>query len=176
MEEKEPNPNLAYCTYDLNGKPSSQLVCDGVTYEAFSGNMAAYVNKARYQDVPNNGPLPLGRYYLLDRATGGRLGWFYQSLEKRFSNIDHSEWFSLYRDDDQVDDQTTINNIRRGEFRIHPVGPLRISKGCVTLTSHIAFDELKRYVRNKKGEILPGKGFRYYGVLHVLENQIITTY
>jgi hypothetical protein len=174
MEEKEPNPNLAYCTYDLNGKPTSQLVCDGVTYEAFSGNMAAYVNKARYQDVKDNGPLPLGKYYILDRETGGRTGWLWQPVLDTFAATDRSEWFSLYRDDDVVDDETTINNVNRNAFRIHPVGPMGISQGCVTLTSQLAFDVLKRYLRNKKGEVLPGRKIRYYGVLYVVESMIMT--
>jgi len=174
MEEKEPNPNLAYCTYDLNGKPTSQLVCDGVTYEAFSGNMAAYVNKARYQHVKDSGPLPLGKYYILDRETGGRLGWLREPVQDFLAATDRNEWFSLYRDDDVIDDQTTINNISRGAFRIHPVGPRGISQGCVTLTSQLAFDGLKRYLRNKAGAILHGKEIRYYGVLYVVESNVVT--
>lgn len=31
----ERNPNIAYCTYVLNGEPLSELTCEDRTYEAF---------------------------------------------------------------------------------------------------------------------------------------------
>lgn len=33
---------------------------------------------------------------------------------------DHNEWFGLYRDDGKIDDYTWINNVERGNFRLHP--------------------------------------------------------
>lgn len=166
----ERNPNIAYCTYVLNGEPLSELTCEDRTYEAFSGDAATYVNNALYQDLVKEGPLPLGRYYIVDRESGGMLGWIKQPVKDVFAGTDRSEWFSLYRDDDQVDDQTTINNIQRSAFRIHPVGPQGISQGCVTLTSKLAFDELRQSLRNMPGEILPGTGIKYFGVLDVVES------
>ena len=114
--------------------------------------------------------MPLGRYYILDRESGGMLGWIRQPVKDVFAGTDRSEWFSLYRDDGEVDDQTAINNIQRSAFRIHPVGPQGISQGCVTMTSKLAFDELRRSLRNLPGEILPSTGIKYFGVLDVLEN------
>lgn len=37
---------------------------------------------------------------------------------------DHNEWFGLYRDDGKIDDYTWINNVERGNFRLHPIGPM----------------------------------------------------
>jgi hypothetical protein len=171
----ESNPNLVYCTYVLNDESMSRLVCDGVSYDAFSGDTAEnYVNKVRYQDVPKLGPLPLGKYYILDRESGGRMGWLIQPIKDLSAGTDRSQWFSLYRDDGVIDDLTSMNNIQRGAFRIHPAGPKRISQGCVTLDSQIAFHELRQSIKNKSGETLPGRGIKYYGILEVIEERSIT--
>lgn len=174
-EKKKPKSNLVYCTYVLNGEPLSRLVCDGVAYDAFSGDVAGnYVNDKRYQAVPEKGPLPLGRYYILDRESGGRIGWLKQPLKDLIARTDRSEWLSLYRDDDVIDDQTSVNNIVRGAFRIHPVGPMGVSQGCVTLTSKLAFDSLRKYIHDRNGEVLPGTEIRHYGILEVIEESVMT--
>ena len=173
-DKKKPGSNLVYCTYVLNGEPLSRLVCDGVAYDAFSGDVAGnYVNDKRYQHVPKLGPLPLGKYYILDRESGGWLGWLKQPINDLAVGTNRSEWLSLYRDDGIIDDQTSINNIQRGAFRIHPAGPRRISQSCVTLTSQAAFDELRRSIKNRSGEILQDRGIRYYGILEVIEETVI---
>jgi len=175
MSNKEATSDLVYCTYVLNGEPLSRLVCDGVSYDAFSGDAASYVNDVRYQDVPDLGPLPLGRYYILDRESGGLTGWLRDPIQDYFAGTDKSEWLSLYRDDDLVDDNTIINNTQRGAFRIHPIGPRGISQGCVTLFSPLAFVVLRQYIRNRRGETLPGKSIKYYGILDVIpENKAST--
>jgi len=174
MSNKETTPDLVYCTYVLNGEPLSRLVCDGVSYDAFSGDASSYVNDVRYQDVPKRGPLPLGRYYILDRESGGTFGWIEQPLRDYFAKTNRSEWLSLYRDDGIVDDQTSINNIQRGAFRIHPVGPRGVSEGCVTLTSKLAFEHLRLYIRNRQGTVIPGRRIRHYGFLDVIE-EVVTT-
>lgn len=175
MSNKETTSDLVYCTYVLNGEPLSRLVCDGVSYDAFSGDASSYVNDVRYQDVPDIGPLPLGKYYILDRETGGRAGWLVQPVKDYFAETDRSKWLSLYRDDGIIDDMTSINNIQRGAFRIHPIGPKGISEGCVTLLSPLAFEVLRNYIRNRPGEPLAGKSIRYYGTLEVIEEKRITT-
>nr|WP_254058708.1 tlde1 domain-containing protein [Yersinia pestis] len=35
----------------------------------------------------------------------------------------------LVRDDGKIDDYTWINNVERGNFRLHPIGPMRVSMG-----------------------------------------------
>lgn len=172
---KKTNSNLVYCTYVLNGEPLSRLICDGVSYDAFSGDTAQnYVNNLRYQDVPGKGPLPLSKYYILDRESGGSMGWLIQPIKDLSAGTDRSEWLSLYRDDGVVDDQTSVDNIQRGAFRINPVGPMGISQGCVTLTSKLAFDVLKKYIRSRQGEVLPDKEKRNYGILEVIQETVTT--
>ncbi|EPN08942.1 hypothetical protein A259_20225, partial [Pseudomonas syringae pv. actinidiae ICMP 19070] len=90
-----------------------------------------------------------------------------EPIQDFLAGTDRGEWFGLYRDDGEVDDQTTIDNIRRGAFRLHPVGPRGISQGCITLNSQIGFDELKKFLRSQRGEILPGTNLKYYGVIDV---------
>lgn len=175
MSNKEASSDLVYCTYVLNGEPLSRLVCDGVSYDAFSGDAASYVNEVRYQDIPKSGPIPLGKYYILDRESGGHLGWARQPLSDLAAGTDRGEWLSLYRDDDVVNDETFINGTRRGEFRIHPVGPKGISQGCITLFSLLGFNVLRQHIRNRPGQTLPGKSVKYYGLLEVIEEISTTT-
>jgi hypothetical protein len=42
----------------------------------------------------------------------------------------------LYREDGNVDDITFIDQVKRGEFRLHPAGYSGVSEGCITLPSH----------------------------------------
>ncbi|WP_062388491.1 DUF2778 domain-containing protein [Pseudomonas abietaniphila] len=174
MSDEKTTSNLVYCTYVLNGEPMSRLVCDGVSYDAFSGDASSYVNDVRYQNVPELGPLPLGKYYILDREPGGYMGWIRQPVSDLLAGTDRGEWLSLYRDDGIIDDQTSINNIQRSAFRIHPIGPKGISEGCITLFSPLAFESLRQYIRNRQGEKLPGRNIKYYGIVEVIEERSIT--
>ncbi|SER71765.1 Protein of unknown function [Pseudomonas sp. NFACC02] len=171
MNNEEATSDLVYCTYVLNGEPLSRLVCDGVSYDAFSGDASSYVNDVRYQDVPKFGPLPLGKYYILDRESGGAFGWIIQPSKDYWAGTDRSSWLSLYRDDGVIDDTTLINGTQRGAFRIHPIGPAGISEGCVTLFSPLAFELLRTYIRSRSGKFLPGKSVKYYGILEVIEEK-----
>lgn len=155
-----------YCTFRLNGQLFSDLDCGGVgRFPAFSGYGAAR-NDPRFVAKVDEGPLPRGRYYILDRQSGGRLGWLYNSLDRVFG-VDHERWFSLYRDDGVFDDWTFVQNIRRGNFRLHPMGPRRSSKGCVTLMYPTQFDWLRAALKCTLPLIL-ADGSRAYGVLRVV--------
>jgi hypothetical protein len=161
------NTGVASCTFELNGQAVSILKCEGgLQYDAFSGNGAPYVNNPKYQSTVQAGPLPVGRYYIVDRQSGGRLGWLRESIQS-LGSTDKSGWFGLYRDDGKIDDHTIVEGIGRGAFRLHPMGPLGISEGCVTLHSAIGFEELSAFLRSKKGEYVPGTQLKYYGVLEV---------
>jgi hypothetical protein len=167
MEAFSDNPNLANCTFELNNEPMSLLKCsNGAQYDAFSGNGAPYVNNLNHQATVGAGPLPPGRYYIVDRQSGGRMGWVKDAIQS-VTGTDKSEWFALYRDDGIVDDQTTIDNVMRSAFRLHPSGPLGISEGCVTLSSEIAFAELRNFLRNQVGDFINGTNLKYYGILEV---------
>lgn len=127
--------NLLQCYFHLNGGKYATLSVPGVGFfPAFSGNGNA-TNRPESASLPDIGPLPPGRYYILLRGLGG---WYTQtkdSVNAFFTGSNRSEWFALYRDDGLINDETFVNGIRRGEFRLHPTGPSGLSKGCITLYS-----------------------------------------
>lgn len=156
----------ASCTFTLNGQATSTLTCDGRTYAAFSGNKG-HENKPGDTGIAGQGPLPTGRYYIVDRESGGRLGPLMDSIRSAVSSSNHAEWFALYRDDGVIDDWTFVNSVRRGNFRLHPIGPRGISEGCVTLVSKQQFATLRTYLKSRSGGVVPGTNTKHYGVLEV---------
>ncbi|ALL67904.1 Protein of unknown function (DUF2778) [Paraburkholderia caribensis MBA4] len=65
-------------------------------------------------------------------------------------------------------DTTMINGIRRGNFRLHPEGPMHLSEGCITVVNPFAFDNLQRYIRARKPDLpIPGSSMRAYGTVEV---------
>ncbi|EGH66721.1 hypothetical protein A253_27474 [Pseudomonas syringae pv. actinidiae ICMP 19102] len=160
---------VAHCTFELTGQPISLLKCsNNESYEAFSG-LTGFANDPAAVNNLEQGPLPPGRYYILDRESGGRLGRIREPLSDLFARTDRSHWFSLYRDDGSIDDRTVVNNITRGNFRLHPIGPLGLSEGCVTMTSEIAFNQLSIYLHNMDGDRIPGTEKKYFGILDVID-------
>jgi len=155
----------ASCTFELNGKPVSTLKCDNQSFSAFSGRGKA-IDSKDFIASKDLGPLPTGRYYIVDRKSGGLLGGVYDTVGRWFGS-DKSHWFALYRDDDKVDDETVINGVLRGSFRLHPIGPRGISEGCITLTSKDDFERLRTYLLNQKMDTVPGTDIKYYGTVDV---------
>lgn len=157
----------AFCTFTLNSKSMSAVECsNNQRYEAFSGD-ASVANNPTYVNQPEIGALPQGKYYIIDRQSGGMLGWLRDPVKDFVSKSERSQWLALYRDDEQIDDYTSVSNIKRGHFRLHPVGAQGVSQGCITLTSAIGFEELRHYLRSMQGDIIPGTDIRYYGVMVV---------
>lgn len=153
------------CSFSLNGKPMSLLTCAGV------GVFPAYSGSGQYTNVPsevnnrNNGPLPQGEYYIVDRESGGRLGVIREFLQDLSAGTRRGDWLSLYRNDGVIDDVTSINGIMRGSFRLHPVGYWGISEGCVTLPGVSDFYRLRDFLKAQPPAYV--NGMRYYGVLVV---------
>lgn len=154
------------CTFLLNNKPVTTLSCPGIgTFSAFSGmpvdrNNPAAVGRA------DSGPLPPGHYYIVDRQSGGHLGWLYDYLRTHGYGTDRNEWFALYRRDEKIDDITYINGVRRGAFRLHPIGPQRRSEGCIALVSPAQFKQLSIYLRSAKPSLaVPGTTVKAYGTV-----------
>lgn len=55
----------------VNNEPLAPLVIYGVgAFMAFSGNNI-YRNRGGCTAVPENGPIPAGKYWIIDRPTGG---------------------------------------------------------------------------------------------------------
>lgn len=156
------------CTFTLNGASLSTLQCPGIgSFVAFSG-MPQDRNKPGAVSHVDAGPLPLGRYYVIDRQSGGRMGWFYDLAREYGYGTNRSLWFALYSDDGKIDDETLINGVRRGAFRLHPVGPRGRSEGCITLTSIDAFNRLAAGLRAQGATIpIPGSSMKAYAIIEV---------
>lgn len=60
--------------YALNGLPSSILTVPGIgNFSAFSGQLYGR-NNPTMASKPEIGPIPPGRYFIVNRQSGGRLG------------------------------------------------------------------------------------------------------
>ena len=47
-----------------------------------------------------------------------------------------SDWFALWRDDRGIDDETWVEGVKRGNFRLHPG---TVSEGCITIAHNSDF-------------------------------------
>lgn len=110
------------------------------SFPAFSG-LGDYANKRPLACSPNLGAIPPGMYYILDRPSGGRLGWLRDSV------LGRTDWFALYAVDGKIDDETWCDKVRRGEFRLHPKGNLGISQGCIVIDKMDDFQLLQYRLR-----------------------------
>lgn len=143
-------------------------MCPGVGgFAAFSGMPADRDNPTAVTHA-DSGPLPPGRYYIIDRQSGGHLGWLYDYIRTHGYGTNRSEWFALYRADGKIDDETYVNGVRRGAFRLHPIGPRGRSEGCITLASPEGFRQLSTYLRGKGATLaVPGTTLKAYGTVEV---------
>ncbi|THJ35186.1 DUF2778 domain-containing protein [Lampropedia aestuarii] len=137
------------CTFLLNDQPMSLFDLGGRSFPAFSG-LGVHVNRRSSSCVADQGPIPIGEYFLLDRESGGRLGKIYDALNGR------RDWFALYADDGRVDDKTWCEQVERGAFRLHPKGPLGISQGCIVINEPSEFSQLRLILRARAPFKIPG--------------------
>jgi hypothetical protein len=132
------------CTFRLNGAGMSVLSCPGVVFfRAYSGYAGTSRNNPESTGIKKIGPLPVGRYYIVSRPEGGRLGPYRDFFASIISGSDRSVWFALFRDDGSIDDVTFIEQVARGNFRLHPAGYKGGSEGCITFASASEFDVLR---------------------------------
>jgi len=157
----------------IHGATYSPLIIYGVgTFSAFSGN-GFYRNRGGCANIVGSGPLPPGRYYIVDRPTGTWKSVAMTSIKdsirtRTFTNpADHSKWFGLYRIDDSIDDSTFFQKVARGNFRLHPG---TVSEGCITLSSHIDYEILRRAILQQKPTVLSGSELKVYGTIEVIVN------
>jgi len=158
----------ATCFFRLNGKRMSILQClDFGSMLAFSGN-DIHVNNPSSTAVPNNGPLPHGRYYIVDRQAGGRHGQVVDTINDSVNGTRRGDWFALYTDTPPIGDAVVIRGVRRANFRIHPVGFWGVSEGCITLPNVQNFYALRGWLLRQKVEKIPGTEIAYYGTVTVI--------
>lgn len=156
-----PPPTLPPCAFVLNDKPMSTFTLNGTGYDAFSG-LNEKVNKRASVCEASEGAIPLGTYYIVDRQSGGRLGWIRDAISGK------DEWFALYAKDEAVDDVAFCNKVRRGEFRLHPKVGMGISKGCITIDKVSDFDAIRKVLLGaRKWEIPELKGTLAYAIVVV---------
>ncbi|MBT0723631.1 Protein of unknown function [Rosenbergiella nectarea] len=155
------------CFFTNNGMPTSLLTCSGVgRFPAFSGQRQGR-NNASLTSVPDIGPIPQGTYYIIGRQSGGRLSSIREAALKYAYGTDRSQWFSLYRRDGKIDDYTFIEGVRRGNFRLHPIGPRGLSEGCITLSHITDFDYLRNRLLKTSMINVPGSLLMAYGTIRV---------
>jgi hypothetical protein len=140
----------------------SLLHCAGVgDFAAFSGNDKGKNNPAAVA-IPQTGPLPPGRYYIVDRGSGGLFTYIIDFFADVINRTERQKWFALYREDGNADDWTFINGVKRGLFRLHPSGASNLSEGCITLADVAAFYRLRGHLLRTPVIAIPGgKGFAY---------------
>lgn len=139
---------MQLCEFELNGKEISAFKMGASSYPAFSG-LDDHVNKRPLVCVPNLGAIPPGRYYVIDRPSGGRLGWLWDLRSGR------KDWFALYAVDGKIDDETWCEKVKRGEFRLHPKGPLGISAGCIVIDKEVDFQLIRARLRSSPAVNIP---------------------
>lgn len=155
------------CTFHLNQSGISTLACPGVGFfPAYTGNAGPHRNNPDSVAIPDIGPLPTGRYHIVQRPRGGRLSPIRDYFNSRISGSDRDLWFGLYRDDGTIDDITFIDGVERGAFRLHPAGYRGISNGCITLPFHAHYSILHRALLQTKTYYVRS-GLIGYGTIHV---------
>lgn len=113
--------------------------------------------------MKNAGPLPPGRYYIVDRGSGGLFSHVRDIVLDTLNHTQRSN--ALYRDDGNIDDWTFVNDVARSHFRLHPHG--MANNSGITLTDPVAFETLREHLLVTTRVHIPGgKGFAY-GIVDV---------
>jgi len=147
-------PNL---TMVLNNKPKTKLTGAGVSADVFSG-AKGYINDPTKTHLPELGPLPKGKYYIVSRFSGGPFG----KIKSWLTGMD--QWFALYRQDGKIDDFTTVKGVQRGLFRMHPG---QRSAGCVTFFNQSNFNATRRALVDSANGTISKLDLTYFGTLTV---------
>lgn len=158
----------------INDAYYSPLSFPGVgTFLAFSGN-GAYRNRGACGMIPSMGPVPPGKYWIVDRPEGvlkSRVVTHVKDIYNQFANgatFIHSEWFALWRDDGGIDDFTWTEGVMRSNFRLHP-GVL--SEGCITVLHDSDFAMLRNaLLRTSQIDVPCMKKLKAYGTIEVIAN------
>lgn len=74
-------------------------------------------------------------------------------------------WFALYAINENIDDFTYCNNVKRGQFRLHPAGPNNSSMGCITITTVEGFNKLRSLLLGTTTKEIDG--LKAYGIVTV---------
>jgi hypothetical protein len=152
----------------------SPLSFSGVgIFLAFSGN-GAYRHSGGCGMIPEKGPVPAGKYWIVERPEGGMRSQLIAGVRDiynyfaRGASFRNSEWFAIWRDGWTIDDYTWVENVKRGNFRLHP-GTL--SEGCITLPHDADYAMLRNaLLRTEKVEVPCMKQLLAYGTIEAIAN------
>jgi hypothetical protein len=141
------------------------------TFPVFSGT-DIYRNRGACTAIAGKGPLPAGKYWIVARPRGGTASqleaWIKDVWNAAHGNPSHrDEWFALYRDDCLIDDWTWVHGVKRGNFRLHPVGGSGVSFGCITLIRAADFNRLRQILLNTPTIPAGNSGVPAYGWIEV---------
>lgn len=141
----------------LQGK----LILNGANYAPFSlygvgvfmahSGPGAYRNNGNCGAIANMGPTPPGKYWIVDRMEGNDISQKLEAIHDYANRLigrhafGKSDWFALWRDDWGIDDDTWIENVKRGNFRLHPG---TVSKGCITIAHNSDFAMIRNALMN----------------------------
>jgi len=139
---------------------------------AYSGD-TIHRNRGGCTAVKDSGPIPAGQYWVVDRPSGGVRSriktWAKDTANSMIGTpTNHAEWFALYRDDGKIDDHTWVNEIQRGNFRLHPRGGRGASLGCITVQNRSDFETIRRALLCTSIVPVPDTGLHAYGVIEVI--------
>jgi Protein of unknown function (DUF2778) len=158
----------------LNGADYAPLNLYGVgVFMAFSGR-GNYRNKGSCGAIAGDGPLPLGKYWVVDRREGN---WFTQkeveakdAINRMIGRYEYgrSDWFALWRDDWGIDDWTWIEGVKRGNFRLHPG---TFSEGCITIAHPSDFGLIRNaFMKNPPFQLPCTRSLMARGYIEVVSN------
>lgn len=145
----------------LNDKEMSSFSHLGFSVPAFSG-LPGSMNKCSSACLLKQGPIPPGTYFIVDRPTGGLLG----RVRDWWSN--KSDWLALFAEDQDIDDWTLCQEVRRGNFRLHPKGVLGISQGCITIENRQDFYTVRNMIMATPRFAIRNREFLAYGKVQVI--------
>ncbi|MGF6640671.1 hypothetical protein OKW41_001458 [Paraburkholderia sp. UCT70] len=156
---------MLQCSFKLNNKPMSEFRIGALSFPAYSGQ-ENYINKAVGMCTPKYGAIPVGRYYIFDRRSGGILGPWKDRLNLNGNN--KSEWFALHAIDGDIDDDELLcDGIARGRFRLHPKGRLGKSEGCITIDQLADWRHIRSILSDTPKVSVPGSKLKAYGEVTV---------
>ncbi|EHK66422.1 hypothetical protein KYC_09756 [Achromobacter arsenitoxydans SY8] len=144
----------------LNSQPMSKLKGRGLSVDAFSGR-EGHFNECESACLRNVGPIPAGKYYIVDRPSGGLRGAVNTWVGGRW------DWFALFAQDSKVDDWVFCREVERGNFRLHPKGRRGISEGCITVERESDFTAVRKILLKSEGASIPGSSLKAYGIVNV---------
>ncbi|RDS80188.1 DUF2778 domain-containing protein [Dyella monticola] len=160
-------PGPVRMCYTLNRQNMSILHVPGL------GDFAAFSGDGKGRNNPDgiawkdSGAIPPGAYYVVNRQSGGYLSQARNFFYEQFDLPNKSEWFALWQC--ALCDSQNVNGVTRGNFRLHPRGPMGVSLGCVTVDKKCDFEKISGYLRSRDPDLpIPGSSLKAFGTLEVM--------